>query len=188
MTDPIPFAWALAWILEREGGYVNDPNDHGGATNFGITQRTYDAWRKKHNQDSQDVRLIGQDEVAAIYREEFWNRVWGDQIAVVSPKMALCVFDAAVQSPPGVAERTFQRVVRTEADGKMGKVTLACYRLRRMSLGDELLLEAYLDRRRGFYAAIVARDPSQAKFSKGWRNRRNALRQTVGLEPEDETG
>ena len=52
-------------------------------------------------------------------------------------------------------------------------------------VSEALLLEAYMERRRGFYAAIVLRDPTQRKFANGWRNRRNSLRQMIGLEPEE---
>ena len=39
------FERALTFVLRWEGGYVDHPADPGGATNYGVTQRTYDAWR-----------------------------------------------------------------------------------------------------------------------------------------------
>lgn len=181
-----PFAWALDFVLRWEGGYVNDPDDRGGATNRGITQAMFNAWRKAKGKPIAPVREIGTTEVRAIYRANYWDAVTGDGLAGINPKMALCVFDAAVQSGPVVASKTFQRVVRTPPDGVIGPASLGCYRLRRTERGDRPLLEGFMDRRRGFYAAIVLRDPTQRKFSAGWRNRRNALRQMVGLDPEED--
>ena len=180
-----PFLWALDFILRWEGGFVSDPADHGGATNRGITQATYNAWRKRQGKPIAPVRECGLSETRAIYRT-YWDAVRGDDLAGINPNMALCVFDAAVQSGPPVAARTFQRTVRAAPDGVIGPVSLACYRLRRQSIGDRVLVEAFLERRRGFYAAILLRDRSQQRFANGWRNRRNALRQMVGLSPEEE--
>ena len=54
-------------VLRREGGYVNHPADPGGATNKGVTQAVYNAWRKARKQAAQSVKLISDTEVAAIY-------------------------------------------------------------------------------------------------------------------------
>lgn len=66
------FGRALAFVLRWEGGYTDNPADPGGATNKGITQRTYDAWRAKKRLPARPVREIKDSEVEAIYREEYW--------------------------------------------------------------------------------------------------------------------
>ena len=38
---------AVKKVLDAEGGFVNHPNDPGGATNFGITLNTYQTWMRK---------------------------------------------------------------------------------------------------------------------------------------------
>ncbi len=63
----------------------------------------------------------------------------------------------------------------------IGKVTLACYRIRQRDLGRTELLEVFLERRAGIYKGILLRDPSQAVFRKGWRNRIVALCEQVGI-------
>ncbi len=61
------FAAALPFILRWEGGYVNDPDDPGGATNKGVTQRIYDDWRKRQGLPPRDVRQLEEAELQAIY-------------------------------------------------------------------------------------------------------------------------
>ena len=53
-----PFDSALPFILHWEGGFVNDPADHGGRTMKGITQRVYTAYRAQRGLIDQDVKLI----------------------------------------------------------------------------------------------------------------------------------
>ncbi len=60
------FADSLPFILRWEGGYVNHPADPGGATNRGVTQKVYDAWRAKQGQAAQDVRQWSDAEMRSI--------------------------------------------------------------------------------------------------------------------------
>ena len=66
------FKKALKFVLDREGGYVNNPNDRGGATNKGITQNTYNAYLKGIGRASCDVRNITDAEVEKIYYSRYW--------------------------------------------------------------------------------------------------------------------
>ena len=52
------FDASLPFILRWEGGFVDHPADRGGATNKGVTQRVYDAWRARQGQAPRSVRLI----------------------------------------------------------------------------------------------------------------------------------
>ena len=61
------FKKALKFVLKWEGGYVNNPNDKGGATNKGITQYTYNNWLKTHGLQPRNVKFITDDEVEQIY-------------------------------------------------------------------------------------------------------------------------
>lgn len=87
------FKKALKFVLKWEGGYVNNPNDKGGATNKGITQNTYNTWLKAHGLASRDVRLITNDEVEQIYFKNYWLKAGCDKM---SPKFAVLAFDTAV--------------------------------------------------------------------------------------------
>lgn len=94
------FEEALKQVLKWEGGYVNDPRDPGGATAYGITTATYDAWRRKQGQTTRPVSEIERREVEAIYWQQYWLRAGCDQL---DPTLALVVFDAAVNSGAGAA-------------------------------------------------------------------------------------
>jgi lysozyme family protein len=91
------FDQALNFVLAMGGGYVKHPKDPGGTTNMGITQATYDAWRKGKKLPPQDVHLLTREEAAAIYRANYWDRIGGDELAQKDPPLALVAFDAAVQ-------------------------------------------------------------------------------------------
>lgn len=87
------FENALKFVLAREGGYVNDPNDPGGATNRGITQRTYNAYRSKLKKPAEDVKNISEYEVKEIYYNNYWLRAGCHKM---TPKFAVACFDTAV--------------------------------------------------------------------------------------------
>ena len=87
------FEKALKFILKWEGGYVNNPNDKGGATNKGITQNTYNAWLRSKGQNLKDVRNITDSEVKEIYYNNYWLKARCDKM---SEKFAILAFDTAV--------------------------------------------------------------------------------------------
>lgn len=87
------FKKALQFVLKWEGGYVNNPNDKGGATNKGITQNTYNNWLKKHNKPFKDVKNISNLEVEEIYYNNYWLAAGCNKM---TSKLAVLVFDTAV--------------------------------------------------------------------------------------------
>lgn len=94
------FRAALAHVLTFEGGYSDHPLDKGGATNFGVTQGTYDRWRAAQGLPAQPVKVITRAEVEAIYWANYWLKAGCDQLA---PALAFVVFDSAVNSGVGRA-------------------------------------------------------------------------------------
>lgn len=116
------FATCLRKVLVHEGGYVNHPKDPGGATNKGVIQRTYDAWRRSKGLPTQSVRNITDAEVEAIYRRDYWNKVSGDQL----PRgVDYVTFDAGVNSGPSRGVKWLQRVLGVAQDGAAGPKTQA---------------------------------------------------------------
>lgn len=110
------------WILAHEGGYVNHPKDPGGATNMGVTQRTYDAYRKRTGQARRDVRHISAVERDSIYRLQYWDKIMGDQMPA---GVDYAVYDFAVNSGVYRASEYLQSIVGVRQDGIIGLQTLA---------------------------------------------------------------
>jgi len=170
------FPQCLAFVLrpDIEGGYVNDLNDRGGATNHGITQRVYDDERMMQGLPLKDVRDITPAEVAGIYRADYWEPVHGDRL---DAPLDLVMFDAAVQHGVKRAVKMLQRCVGAAEDGVFGPATLAAAG---QVLSGGLSLSVIRERRR-FYARIIENDRLQIRFAQGWENRLVALKREAGL-------
>ena len=119
------FEQALHWVLQHEAGYVNLKSDPGGATNRGITQKTYDAYRRAKGVPVRDVRDIDDVEVRAIYREQYARPVWFDALP---SGVDYALFDFAVNSGVSRAVKYVQRIVGVRQDGIMGNQTLSAIR------------------------------------------------------------
>ena len=166
------FDLSLPVILEHEGGYVNDPDDRGGATNQGITQKTYTAWLKDNGLKKRDVSRITDAEVADIYRERYWLEGQCDSLSTPSD---LIHFDACVNHGPRNAIKILQRSIGVRSDGHFGPKTLAA--VQEWHAGD--LADAMLWERLRFYRKIVLRDSRQNKFLLGWLSRVLNLRKKL---------
>ena len=115
------YAQALKQVLKYEGGYVDHPKDPGGPTNKGITQAVYDAWQKKNGLPTQSVRNISDAAVAAIYKQQYWDAISGDDLP---SGVDFAVFDFAVNSGVSRAAKYLQAVVGVTQDGQIGPQTI----------------------------------------------------------------
>ena len=95
MSDDTAFDAALTFVLSQEGGFEDNPADPGGATNYGITQRTFAEWLQGRMLPTRFVKTITRDEVTAIYRENYWDR-----FACAATPWPLFAFDSYVQHRP----------------------------------------------------------------------------------------
>lgn len=136
------FRKALDFILAAEGGYVNNPNDFGGETNFGITKSTYDAYRKQKSLPKQSVKFISSNEIEEIYYKKYYLASGADKLT--DKKLALVHFDTAVNM--GISRAN---------------------NLLTLSHGN---VQEYLRLRKNKYIQF-ANVPSQKIFLKGWLNR-----------------
>lgn len=107
------FKLALQFVLKWEGGYSNNPNDKGGATNKGITQNTYNAYLKSKGRPTKDVRLISQVEVEDIYYSRYWL---GAGCEKMSPVFAVLCFDTAVNMGVGRVKPFLQEAQYMDVD------------------------------------------------------------------------
>ena len=88
------FEKMLRFVLQEEGGYVNDPHDRGGETNKGITHTTYNSYRKNKGLPKRSVKNITDDEVRDIYYNNYYKASGADKLD--NPQLSLYVFDTAV--------------------------------------------------------------------------------------------
>lgn len=154
------------FILSHEGGFVNDPHDRGGATNKGVTIAT---WRRvgydkdgDGDIDVDDLRLISDaDAVERVMRPHYWNRWQAD--AIRSQSVANILVDWVWASGSHGITRV-QRMLGVKADGIVGPKTLAALNAQDPA---KLFYRIKADRRR-FIEGIVAANPSQRRFLKGW--------------------
>lgn len=93
MKNETLFQKALKFVLKWEGGYTNNPNDKGGATNKGITQYTYNSWLKTKKIQPRNVLYITNEEIEEIYYQNYWLKA---KCNTMSPKFAILAFDTAV--------------------------------------------------------------------------------------------
>jgi lysozyme family protein len=163
------FPAALAFSLRWEGGLSNDPQDHGGLTNYGITQVSYTSYRQRHGLPPQSVTHITKAERDAIYRHDYWDAVKGDALAW---PCSLVTFDAAVNSGPGRAARWLQAAAGVLVDGTIGPVTAAACAADPQTVALKAIVE-----REAFLRAIGK--GSQKRFLRGWLRRTADLRKMV---------
>lgn len=170
------FDTCLKFVLEREGGYVDDPTDRGGETNQGVTQRVYNQYRGKIGLSLRSVKNITSDEVYAIYKIDYWNRA---KCQILNEPIDLMTFDAAVNHGPGRAVKLLQDALGVNVDGQFGPVSIQALQEEYSACRVRELVEQVLAVRQAFYDQIIQNDPSQKKFERGWKNRLKALREAV---------
>lgn len=158
-----PFERALQLLLAHEGGLVDDPDDRGGRTNYGVTHATYDGYRKREGLGVQPVDRITGDEVRAIYKRSYWDACRCDELPW---RLAYPTFDAAVNSGPSRAIEWLQGGLGVAQDGIIGPVTFAA-----ANRSDEGAAFAVCRERMDYIVELVRRDRSQLKFLKGWARR-----------------
>ncbi len=174
----------IADILRREGGYVDDPADAGGATQHGISLRYARGLGLQMDLDddgdvdADDIRLVTPRQAAALYERDFLRHPRFDKLQIeLQPHM----FDMAVNHGPGRAGMILQGAMvelgqDIEEDGRLGPATRRALREVIATNGLERLQNAMVDERKDFYHAIVRRRPSQERFIDGWLKRAEEFR------------
>lgn len=156
------YAGALSRALVHEGGFANHPADPGGATMRGVTQRVYDAYRKRLGLPLRGVRLISETELQAIYRTGYAEKVAFDRLPV---GIDYVVLDAAINSGPMQAIKWLQRALRMNVvDGVIGEGTLGAVDAHP---DHDMLIAAMIEIRLRFLRALK----TWKHFGKGWSHR-----------------
>lgn len=155
------FSSIIPWVLAHEGGYVNDPQDPGGETNFGISKRSY---------PHEDIKALTIDRAAAIYYADWWERYKIHRLE--DDRVAAKTLDTCVNVGPRTGIRLLQMAVKrcgkmVDVDGYIGpETTGAANKCEPAALIVHLaeLLAAY-------YLSKVQEKPEKKKYLKGWLKR-----------------
>lgn len=148
------FDRAFTDLIGHEGGYVNNPDDPGGETNWGITVAVARA-----NGYSGLMKDMDMETAKAIYAKRYWLPVFDE----LRYPLAFQLFDAAVNSGVEQAVKWLQRAVHVDDDGKFGPNTKAAVLAR-----DSSILVMLFNAERLLFMTNLKHWPS---FSRGWARR-----------------
>jgi len=164
-TYPALFVQAVTRVLANEGGYASLPNDPGGETNFGISQRDYPRL---------DIRNLTREGAMAIYFRDFWK---AGRYAELPNAIAVKLFDLSVNMGPAHAVQCLQRALRAcgttvVEDGALGNATVAAAN----RANGAALLAALRSEAAGYYRATAEMSAGrgqggESSFLAGWLNR-----------------
>ena len=158
-------------VIKSEGGYVNDPHDHGGETNLGVTKKAWAEYIGREVHDG-EMKALTKEIVEPFYKRNYWDKCHCDELP---GGLDYAVFDFAVNAGPGRAAKFLQQAVGVTADGAIGPGTMAAVQ----RTDGALALANFKLAKEHFYHGLVERDPSQSKFLKGWLARVDHVQQTA---------
>ena len=143
-------------VLEKEGGYVNDPTDLGGETKYGITKRFY---------PDVNIKDLTKDEAKSIYKKDYWDK---NKVEQLPEGLRHIFFDMCVNQGRGTAVKILQRSANAkganiDVDGGFGPATLKA-----IQNVEYERVQAY---RVLHYANLVIKKPEQERFWFGWFKR-----------------
>ena len=151
-------------VLKWEGGFTNNANDKGGATNSGVTLSTFRSVYGR-NKTVKDLKKMTFEQWEYIFKTRYWDKWQGDSIE--SQAIADFVVDWYWHS--GIYGIKYpQQILGVEADGVVGKKTLNAINNHPFP---EELFKALWERRKQQFDNIVKKNPKQKVFYKGWINR-----------------
>jgi lysozyme family protein len=139
-------------ILKHEGGYVNNPSDPGGETNYGISKRSY---------PNLDIKNLTIDQVSDIYYDDYWLKLNIDNL--FNEDLKLHIFDMAVNAGNKTAIKLLQHILGVAEDGIMGPDTEE--KVKEYFL---TILVLYKNARINYYNKLVSKNPNLQQFLNGW--------------------
>lgn len=164
----------ISEILKNEGGYVNDPLDSGGETNYGITKKV----AKEHGFLG-DMRNMSQSFAESIYAAKYWDSVKGDDLAKASYRIAYEVADTGVNMGVSRSSKFLQTSLNVlnnkellysdlKVDGFIGMMTITALN-DYLEKRDEVVLLKCLNCLQGAaYVELAERREKDEKFIYGW--------------------
>ena len=168
----------LRGVVKREGGYVNDPDDSGGPTKFGITLKTAKAWGIDVNKDGvtdiKDIVLLTEEQAVVLYARKIY---FGNKVDYLIPPLRESVVDFIIHSGRYRAVRTLQSTynqiigravnakAKIKADGQIGnKTARSIHQLCILPEERDIFISAYAIARREYLFRIAQRRPKDRKY------------------------
>ena len=176
------FLPAVNELLKHEGGFVDDPVDPGGATNFGVSLRWLQSMGDIDGDglldgdldgdgdvDADDIRHLGQEEAIHFYKTQWWDRYRYD--AIQDTELATMLLSLSVHAGPRAAHKILQKAILYFApvriDGIIGPLTRASAN----SVEPDRLKTEFRHETAAFYRLLVRKNSKLTKYLKGWINR-----------------
>ena len=150
------FDFAFNKLLKFEGGYVDDKDDKGGETKYGISKNAY---------QNIDIENLTRQDAMKIYKRDYWDKIKGEQIK--NQRVAEYLFDMAVNMGVGSASKIVQEIVGVKVDGIVGRKTLNAIN----SYNPDMLIAEMRLKRIQRYINIVESKKTNKKFLLGWIKR-----------------
>ena len=164
------FDKCLKMLLSHEGGFVNHPEDPGGITNLGVTKKVYDEWIGRESTE-QEMRDLTPDDVAPIYKKNYWDRIKGDSLP---SGIDWCLMDWTVNSGKSRPSKAVQRAVGATQDGSIGSQTIGLI----MEKDPEEIINYVYGVRQDFYKGLKTFET----FGRGWtRRNKETLHQALEM-------
>lgn len=153
------FKACLRYVLIDEGGNDDDPQDHGGRTSRGITQREYDSWSQLNDKKGGDVWEASSSDIENVYQSQYWNPYCDKLPGGVD----YVFFDTSVNAGRSQAVKSFQKALDLNPDGMMGQITLNA-----IASADPVdLIHKVSEVRREFYRHLK----QFPRYGRGWLSR-----------------
>jgi len=173
-------------IVAREGGYVNDPDDPGGATNYGVTLHTMRRLGLDLNQDGRvdagDVRVLTRAHAISIFVEHYFRAPRIDRLPEALHPSVFDMYVNAGANAVKILQRLFVEMrIDVAVDGVIGHRTIAAAKQAYAAAPDHLV-DAYGIARRNYYYDLAKRRPASRKYARsrdggkgGWIKRAEAF-------------
>ncbi len=160
-------------ILHREGGFVNHPNDRGGATNFGVTIGTYSRYLGRKATVEQ-VRVMTKATARDIYKRGYYEK---PRLHLLHGAIQAQMFDCSINHGSKNPVKWLQSITNQAlggaltVDGMIGAMTAEAVNHFVDRAGSKVVNNALVEERIEFFEAIMRNDPTQEVFRKGWIRR-----------------
>jgi len=149
------FDQAVDVILKHEGGLVDNPNDPGGITNFGISKRSY---------PEVDIYNLTKGKAKEIYERDFWHPL--KLYLIDNANVCLELFDFSVNAGISRAVKIAQKLAGTKEDGMLGGITAKA-----INEFDGDFVRAFKHARVIYYESLARNNHNLKMFLKGWLRR-----------------